>query len=640
MNSSPMATAIRVSIHIIGLGVLIIMIGCRSGPSATSEIGVRTAETGNTWFPSVRDFAVDDLSGLGAAGVAKELCTAVFVSGDDPGVFLNGSSKFWMLPEDKEGLRHSVDHEAKSVSLTLANGTVAHAKFVGVHGCVVLGPRGENPKIDYRPLATDVLDMTEDWPIGDRLVDAEILNGLDQAALDRAVELAFAEDAHTLSFLVIHRGEIVAERYAPGISAETRLPGWSMTKTLQSTIVGRAEKQGRLNLYERIGLPEWSSEDDPRGSTTLADLLRMSAPFFCGNGDPQFDYDGWRSHGYPFYLYTFSGPEDAYEYSVNRPPLKEGEPRGYYANCQPHVTGRVLKDEFEETGETLPQWANEHVFAPLGMRSVVLELDRVGNALTAGYSLATTRDWGRLGLLYVQDGVWQGERLLSKEFISLTRAPAPYWEEPVYGGQVWLRQDDCSSWSCDTFEMKGIEGQRVMISPSRDLVVVRLGRGVGDPPSPDPNRVRPALVALDAAGAELMKAIPTKRHPESDAIEAALEGFFNALGAEDRQALEATISEDFTLFEEGRVWDADKLFDVIVSPPAWNRRWTISQASIVVAGDQATISYRNTLRATNADNVRVREWLESAVLQKSGDHGWVVSFLHSTPIRQVDDNLK
>ena len=137
-----------------------------------------------------------------------------------------------------------------------------------------------------------------------------------------------------------------------------------------------------------------------------------------------------------------------------------------------------------------------------------------------------------------------------------------------------------------------------------------------------------------------MKAIPTKRHPESDAVEAALEGFFNALGAEDRQALEATISEDFTLFEEGRVWDADTLFDVIVSPPAWNRRWTISQPSVVVADDQATISYRNTLRATNSDSVRVREWLESAVLRKSGDHGWVVSFLHSTPIRQVDDNSK
>lgn len=581
------------------------------------------------------DYPVSDVSALGAASVAKEVCSAVFVSGRDAETFLAGSSKFWMLPEDKDGLGVTVDRDRSAVTLTLAKGTRAQAVFAGEAGCIALGPSQIQPSHVGAPLPPVEPNQEEKWPMGDLV---ETSASVDEATLSRAGVLAFAEDAHTLAFLVLHKGNLIYERYADGIDAETRLPGWSITKTLQAAIAGRMEQQGLLSLYEPISLPEWNELDDPRRHTTLADLLRMSAPISCGNGDPQFDYTAWRSHGYPFYLYTFSGPQDAYSYSVSRPPLEAGKPRGYYANCQPHVTGHLLKTTLAERGETLRSWANTNLFAPLGATSFVLEEDRAGNPLTAGYSLATARDWARLGLLYANEGVWGGERLFSKEFMSLTRAAAPYWEEPIYGGQVWLRPgssaEECAPWPCDTYSMNGIEGQRVMIVPSRDLVVVRLGEGVGDAPSPDPDRVRPALVALDAAAAALVPALPDTRHPEADEVYAGLRRFFEALGMKDRAAFDNAVTDDFTLFEVGEVWSGDRIFNLIADSSDWSRRWTLTQPKVSVSGDQATIIYRNALRASRGDEVRVKEWLESATLKKGND-GWIVAFLHSTEIPQI-----
>lgn len=583
--------------------------------------------------PSDDDYAVTALSAIGAAGVVKELCSAVFVTGDDPQTFLDGSSKFWMTPEDKDGLTFNIDQDARQASLMLANGIFAQAVFLGRTGCVVQGPSRTPPSIAFDPLHNDIIRMTDDWPVGDRLNQSAKRGAFDIEALDAAVDLAFADDAHTLALLVLHKGEIVAERYAPGVAKDTRLPGWSMTKTLQAAIVGRLEEMDRVNLYARVPIPEWSNDD--RSQTTFADLLRMSAPLSCGNGDPQFDYNAWREEGYPYYLYTFSGPADAYAYSSSRPPLSEGEPRGYYANCQPHVLGRVIRDELATSGDTIAGWAEENLFAPLGMRSVVLENDRRGNALTAGYALATARDWARLGLLYARAGIWEGERLFSKEFMSFTRAPAPYWDAPIYGGQVWLRVEDCDLWPCDTYQMNGIEGQRVVIIPSRELVIVRLGRGAGDIPSPDPNRRRPALDALDAAGEALLGIFSTTTDPRADDAAIALKGFFAALDSGDRDRFNYTITGDFSLFEEGRVWDADRIFSVVNTGEPWRRRWTISQPDIIVDGALATARYRNTLRAESDETVRVKEWLESAVLKHDGD-GWRVSFIHSTTIPQGD----
>jgi len=150
------------------------------------------------------------------------------------------------------------------------------------------------------------------------------------------------------------------------------LPGWSITKTVQATLVGALEHDRRLNLFEPAPVAEWSGASDPRRLITLADLLRMSAPIACGPGLVKgwFDHAAWRRDGYVESLYVFSGPDDVYAYSISRPPLAQGETRGAYTNCQPMVVGHIVQQELRKTGETVTGYATAKVFGPLGIRSM------------------------------------------------------------------------------------------------------------------------------------------------------------------------------------------------------------------------------------------------------------------------------
>jgi ketosteroid isomerase-like protein len=268
------------------------------------------------------------------------------------------------------------------------------------------------------------------------------------------------------------------------------------------------------------------------------------------------------------------------------------------------------------------------------MRSMVLEADRSGNLVTSAYSYATARDWARLGLLYQQEGVWQGKRLFSPEFMSFVRAPAPYWTGVKYGGQVWLNNENCTRFPCDSYQMNGIEGQRVVIIPSLDLVVVRLGFGDGDPPRADTTIRRPAIAALENALAGLTEAIPSVVDPASVAVEKTLSNFFEALQARDSAGLRAILTDDFIVLENGRRLNGGRLFDTI---KASNRqyRWTITEPHVAIAGDLATIEYRNTGSFTGPDGRKVVEFAESATLRKVGT-AWKLAFLHSTVIPQID----
>ncbi|MEO0399929.1 MAG: serine hydrolase [Pseudomonadota bacterium] len=580
------------------------------------------------------DIPRTELSQLGAAGVVKEVCSAVFVSGRDADEFLSRSSKFWMPPEDKSAIENvAVDRERRAVTLRLNDGVEATAVFIGSQGCVALAP-GET-QIGFTPVsapsklpAADTLD----WPMGDRNRQRAWPKEIDRKGVERAVEQAFAPDAHTAAFLVLYKGDIIAERYGEDMSAQTPLPGWSVTKTLQATWAGVLENEGRLDLHAPAPIPEWAEPGDARGTITLADLLRMSAGLDCGLGGEAFDHVAWRSEGYTDYLYSFVGPDDAYDYAVSRPLGEEPRERGVYTNCQPHVVGRILKDELAKTGETLAAWPRAALYDRIGMRSMVVEPDRAGNPLTAAYSYATARDWARLGLLYAQDGVWNGERLLSHEFMALIRAPAPAWREPVYGGQVWLNLGSGWPWPRDTFSMEGIEGQSVVIVPSLDLVVVRLGHGVGEDPTVDYGaNGEPSNRSFRKAAKSLVAAVRKPADPAADAVTGGVEAFFEALRRKDLEMLKSITTSDFVLFEDGRHWSAEVLMKALKSYPDSERDWIISQPRVEVSEPLAVVTYRNTGVFMNSGKRDTYEWTESATFRKEKGK-WRMSFLHSTLI--------
>jgi CubicO group peptidase (beta-lactamase class C family) len=140
---------------------------------------------------------------------------------------------------------------------------------------------------------------------------------------------------------------------------------------------------------------------------------------------------------------------------------------------------------------------------------MVLETDPFGNFLTQGYELASARDWARLGNLYLQDGVWNGERILPDGFVRFVSTLAPAWAtdgRPIYGGFFWINGDDRFPVPRASYYMAGAGGQFTLIIPSHDLVVVRLGHFRG---------AATGVESLRKALAVLMHAVPARAaaHP-------------------------------------------------------------------------------------------------------------------------------
>ena len=414
------------------------------------------------------------------AGFAKILCSAIFITGrglktaaDEDGFFVAPRAS------RAEVVDTVVDREAHEVRLTLANGVTRSARLVGDQGCVTL-PRGaETVFFTPVPVQSALPDpATQDWPMGDRLPEAPLPPQIDKAKLEAAVAAAFDPPvALTAAFVVLYKGRLIAERYGSGIDAHMRLPSWSMGKSITATLMGQLIQEGVYKLWQPAPVEEWQGVDDPRRGIRIADLLRMSSGLrFVAPQDP--DYDPAR--GYPDHLYVYTGAIDAYRWSITRPPQWPPNTVGRYRNSDPLTINYLVKKAVTARGDEYLSYPQRHLFDRLGIRRMLLETDPYGNFLLNGYELGTGRDWARLGLLYLQDGVWNGERLLPEGFVDFVRTPAPAWSEPVYGGLFWLNRT--AEWPVpeDAFSMQGAGGQYTFIIPTHDLVVVRLGHYKGE----------------------------------------------------------------------------------------------------------------------------------------------------------------
>jgi CubicO group peptidase (beta-lactamase class C family) len=143
------------------------------------------------------------------------------------------------------------------------------------------------------------------------------------------------------------------------------------------------------------------------------------------------------------------------------------------------VLGAIVRRIVEARGEDYLTWPQRALFDRIGIRRQVLDTDVHGNFILAGYDYGTARSWARLGLLYLWEGIWLGERLLPAEFVRFVATPAPAWSEPIYGGMFWLNRTGRFPLPDDAFWMSGDGEQRVIVVPSLELVVVRLGHVAG-----------------------------------------------------------------------------------------------------------------------------------------------------------------
>ncbi len=436
------------------------------------------------------------------AGFAKILCSAIFITGRDLETAADEDG-FFVAPRASRSkvVRTVVDSEAHEVSLTLPNGVTRSAKLVGDQGCVTL-PRGADdvfftpvPVTSSRPDPESV-----DWPMGDRLPDTPLPPEIDKAKLEAAVAAAFEPPvALTAAFVVVYKGRLIAERYQDGLDYRTRLPSWSMGKSITATLMGELVQEGVYDLWQPAPVEEWQGTGDPRRAIRIADLLRMSSGLrFVAPQDPDFD----PALGYPDHLYVYTGAIDAYRWAITRPPQWPPNTVGRYRNSDPLTINYLIKKAVTARGEAYLTYPQRHLFDKLGIRRMVLETDPYGNFLLNGYELGPGRDWARLGLLYLQGGVWNGERILPEGFVDFVRTPAPAWSEPVYGGFFWLNRTRVWPVPDDAYYMAGAGGQYTLIVPTHDLVVVRLGHYKGEPAGER---------ALWRALALLMQAVPPAR---------------------------------------------------------------------------------------------------------------------------------
>ncbi len=436
------------------------------------------------------------------AGFAKIMCSAVFITGLQPEFAAENVGYFTSPYAERAKVgKPVIDYEKKSVSITLPNGVTRTAIYTGDQGCVCLSEGSDS--LFYKPLKVvrHLPDLnTTPWPMGDALGDEQALSGVDMVKVKQAIDSAFhPAEALTAAFIVTYRGKIIAERYAEGITKDTPLESWSMGKSLTATLLGILIKDGVYTLDQPAPFPQWKGEGDGRAKIKIMDILHMSSGLYCrAPQDP--DYDP--SLGYPDHLYLYTGGVNSFEYAASLPQQWLPNTVGRYRNVDPVLTNYLVRLGVEGRGEQYHTFPQRVLFDKIGIRSMVMETDTYGNFLTQGYEFASARDWARLGNLYLQDGVWNGERILPEGYTKFVSTLAPAWVEdgrPIYGGFFWINGDGARPIPKEAYMMLGAGGQSTTIIPSHDLVIVRLGHFKG---------AKAGDESLNKAYTLLMEAIP------------------------------------------------------------------------------------------------------------------------------------
>lgn len=439
------------------------------------------------------------------AGYAKTMCSAVFITGLDLDVAVENVGYFTGPYDQRKRVgKPVVDRERKEVRISIPGGSTVVARHLGSQGCVTLPPGRDDVFFTPSAVRSTLPDpASQPWPMGDEL-GTEPPSGFDTGRAAQAVDAAFAvPEAYTTAFVVTYKGRVIGERYMPGISRTTPLESWSMGKSVVGTLLGVLMQQGEYRLDQPAPIPEWQTAGDTRQQIRIADILRMSSGIrIKAPDDPDFDPAGT----YPDHTYLYTGRVNSFHYAATRPQQWPPNMVGRYRNTDPVLASYLVRLAVEKRGEDYFSFPQRNLFDKIGIRSMVMETDPYGNFLTQGYEFMAARDWARLGNLYLQDGVWNGQRILPEGFVNFASTVAPAWaadKRPIYGGFFWINGAGAfPALPASAYYMLGAGGQFVIIVPSHDLVVVRMGFDKGSPA---------ATAGLQRALTLLMEGLPRTR---------------------------------------------------------------------------------------------------------------------------------
>jgi CubicO group peptidase (beta-lactamase class C family) len=419
---------------------------------------------------------------LATGFAAKYLCSSTFISQRNPEVVFQED----IAPINPLSLAvdYQVNREQKSVSADSFGLFTSTAIYREGCGCsLIIGTNAEKMRQQtfYKQATDDNQRVQRDdlpWPEGSRGPVDPVSLGIDPTKLNIALEAAFAEPGpdktkKTRAVIVVYDGRLVAERYAQGFHKDMPMLGWSMSKSVTNALVGIQVKDGLLNIQAPAPVAEWQNDGNPRSEITLDQLLRMSAGLeFEESYLPPDDTTRMLFESYDFAAYA-----------AGKPMVAKPDAEWNYSSGTANIIARIVRQAAEKNYPEYYAFIRNELFHKIGMYSAVMEPDPSGTFVGSSYTFATPRDWARFGLLYLQDGVWQDERILSRGWVEYSTTPTPHAPRGEYGALFWLNAGSPSDpadrrWPSaprDAFAATGFQEQKVIIIPSKKLVLVRFG---------------------------------------------------------------------------------------------------------------------------------------------------------------------
>lgn len=408
------------------------------------------------------------ISGFGA----KALCSCAFNGGRNlRSVELNELGAF-PLNLGTFSLSHK-DQSAEGSVFGFAKSKAIYRKGLG---CTLVREISEEEIRSQKINIPEVKPISDTayWPIGSKRADS-VPSYIDETELAEAIESGFAQShpklrTNTRAIMVVHNGQLIAERYADGYTYNTPQVGWSMTKSVTSTLYGIMQKKGMIAIDSPVGYAPW--QNDERAKITYNNLLQMNSGLVWDEV-----YSNVSTATKMIYENANMG-----KYAASQEAEFAPSTHWKYSSGTTNILTLRMRELLGD--EDYYAFAQNELFNKIGVTSAVIEPDAAGNFVASSYMWASASDWARLGLLYLNQGNWFGNQIIDTAWVDYTRTLAPNTPRGEYGGQFWLNKGEegnpsnrfLPSVSTDLYMMRGYEGQRVYIIPSKNLVVVRLGQ--------------------------------------------------------------------------------------------------------------------------------------------------------------------
>ena len=420
---------------------------------------------------------------------AHVLCSETYVTGQDP----DRSFAEYVAPSIGRvaalATRYRVDRDGQAVEARFAGLFPARAVTRAGRGCTLV-QGGQMPA---------PLDLPDRLPVAPVLASAPAApvppdDPRIAAALDRAfAEAGDSPDKGRRAIVIVRHGRILAERYAPGIGPDTRLPSWSMAKSVTNALIGLLVAEGQLALHGPAPVPAWAAPEDPRHAVSIDMLLRQSSGQPFGSANSGLD----RATRMLFQEVDMAGYAAAARFK-GRPGAQWSYTDGNYA-----ILSGILRDRLGGA-QGVADFARRHLFAPAGMASALQEFDLSGAPMGATHVYATARDWARFGLLYLNDGRAGGRQVLPQGWAAYSARPTAVADQG-YGAGFWTNRGNsrgarlrrCLGMPQGSYFASGHSGQTLLILPEQDMVLVSLGFST----APDAlSTARAALLVHDILG--------------------------------------------------------------------------------------------------------------------------------------------